>query len=286
MQYGFLNIYKEKGQTSFDVIRDLRRITGIKRIGHTGTLDPMAEGVLVVALGEATKLIEFLMKDGKEYQAEILLGKKSDTYDAEGKIQEVSSQQPTLEKITKVLKKFKGEIEQIPPKFSALKIEGKRAYEMARKGRDFEMKPRKINIYNIVIHEYSYPILKVDINCSSGTYIRSIANDLGDSLGTGALLDGLIRTKSGNFLVNDSVKIFEINEKGYENYLLPLEAVSLNHNSIEISEEEYQKLNYGQFINLKNAEGEILCAFLKNKLVGIIEKTKNGQFKYKKKINI
>jgi tRNA pseudouridine55 synthase len=282
MLYGFLNIYKEKGMTSFDVIRELRRKLNIKKMGHTGTLDPLAEGVLIVAVGEATKLIEFLMKDEKEYSAKIILGKKSDTYDAEGKIEEVSSREPDFDEIQEVVEGFIGEIEQIPPKYSALKINGKKAYELARKGEEFEMKSRKITINNIAIIAYNYPNLEFDVSCSSGTYIRSLAHDLGEKLGTGAYLNELKRTRVGNFIVKDSIKISEVTQ----NDLIPLEAVSLKYKCIEISVEELKKLNLGQFINRNDASDEIVCAFYNNKLVGIIEKTKNNAYKYKKKLNI
>lgn len=282
MLYGFLNIYKEKAVTSFDVIRELRKKFNIKKIGHTGTLDPLAEGVLIVAVGEATKLIEFMMKDEKDYSARIILGKKSDTYDAEGEIEEVSNQQPSFDEVQEVVEGFIGEIEQIPPKYSALKIKGKKAYQMARNGEEFEMNSRKVLINNIAIISYKYPELEFDVSCGSGTYIRSLANDIGEELGTGAYLNYLKRTKVGNFIVKDSIKLDEVTEKD----LIPLEAVSLKYKCIEIAENELEKLNLGQFIKRDDAQHDIVCAFYKNKLVGIIEKTKNGMYKYKKKLNI
>ena len=282
MLYGFLNIYKEKGMTSFDVIRELRKKFNIKKIGHTGTLDPLAEGVLIVAVGEATKLIEFMMNDEKDYSARIVLGKKSDTFDAEGKIEDVSTQKPTFDEIQEVVESFIGEIEQIPPKYSALKIQGKKAYEMARNGEEFEMKSRKILIKNIAIISYTYPELEFDVSCGSGTYIRSLANDIGEKLQTGAYLKNLKRTKVGNFIVKDSIKLDDVSEKD----LIPLEAVTLKYKCIEISESELEKLNLGQFIKRDDAQHDIVCAFYNNKLVGIIEKTKNGMYKYKKKLNI
>jgi len=282
MLYGFLNIYKEKSMTSFDVIRKLRKILNIKKIGHTGTLDPLAEGVLIVAVGEATKLIEFMMKADKDYSAEIILGKKSDTYDAEGEIEDVSSQEPNFDEVQEVVAGFTGEIEQIPPKYSALKINGKKAYEMARNGEEFEMKSRKVTIKNIAIINYKYPKLEIDVSCSSGTYIRSLAHDIGEKLKTGAYLNALKRTRVENFILKDSIKL----DKVGENDLIPLEAVSLSYKSIEVTEGELKKLDLGQFIERKDIKDEIVCAFLNNKLVGIIEKTKHGLYKYKKKLNI
>lgn len=282
MFYGFLNIYKQKGMTSFDVIRELRKKLNIKKIGHTGTLDPMAEGVLIVAVGEATKLIEFMMKDEKDYSAKIIFGKKSDTYDAEGKIEEVSSRKPDFDEIQEVISGFTGEIDQVPPKYSALKINGKKAYEMARKGADFEMKSRKVQIKNIAIIKYKYPYLEFDITCSSGTYIRSLAHDIGAGLGTGAYLTELKRTRVGNFIIRDSMKLNDVTDKD----LIPLEAVTLKLECAEISKNEYENLNLGRFIEKSDISNNIVCAFYNNKLVGIMERTKNGLYKYKKKLNL
>jgi tRNA pseudouridine55 synthase len=282
MLYGFLNIYKEKGMTSFDVIQELRKKLNIKKIGHTGTLDPLAKGVLVVAIGEATKLIEFLMNEEKSYSAKVVLGKKSDTYDAEGELEKINDYKPEFEKIKNVLKLFEGWIEQIPPKYSAIKIKGKKAYEMARNGEEFEMKKRKVEIKNIALINYDYPIIEFDVECSSGTYIRSLANDIGEKLGTGAYLKELLRTKAGNFIVKDSIKLKDISQKD----LIPLEAVSIEYESVEITHNELEKLNLGQFIKRPDIKSQIACAFYKNKLVGIIEEVKNNLFKYKKKLNI
>ncbi len=282
MLYGFLNIYKEKGMTSFDVIRELRKKFNIKKIGHTGTLDPLAEGVLVVAVGEATKLIEFLMNEEKRYSAKVMLGEKSDTYDAEGKIEKVNDKKPDFEEITKVLNFFEGPIEQIPPKYSAIKIKGKKAYEMARKGEKFEMTKRKVEIKNIALINYEYPVIEFDVECSSGTYIRSLANDIGEKSGTGAYLKELLRTKAGNFIIKDSVKLKDVTAKD----LIPLEAMSIEYISVKITENELEKLNSGLFIKRTDINSRIACVFYKNKLVGIIEEVKNNLFKYKKKLNI
>jgi len=283
MKYGFLNIYKPKGITSFDVIFKLRKILNIKKMGHTGTLDPLAEGVLIVAIGEATKIIEFMIKDEKAYSAEIILGSESNTYDAEGELKKVSSQKPDFDQVQAVLGSFKGEIDQVPPMFSALKIKGKKAYELAREGKEVEMKSRKVTISEIVLIDYKYPNLTIDVECSSGTYIRSLAYDIGKKLDTGAYLNALKRTKVGHFLIKDSVKLEEIDLK---KHLIPLEAVSLNFTTVEISQEELKKLNFGQFIDRPDIEDDIVCAFLEKKLIGILERVKNAHFKYKKKLNI
>lgn len=288
MTYGFLNIYKPKGITSFDVIFKLRKILQIKKIGHTGTLDPMAEGVLIVALSEATKIIEFMMMHEKAYSAEIILGSESTTYDAEGELKIVGSQKPDFEQVQDVLNTFKGEVDQVPPIYSALKINGKKAYELAREGKKIEMKSRKVTINDIVLIDYNYPTLNIDVECSSGTYIRSLAHDIGQKLGTGAYLSKLLRTKVGHFLIEDSVSLEDLEIDGLDKYLIPIEALSLNFPSVEISRNELNKLNLGQFIERDDVVEEVVCAFHDKKLVGILEKVKDTDkplYKYKKKIN-
>lgn len=288
MTYGFLNIYKPKGITSFDVIFKLRKILQIKKMGHTGTLDPLAEGVLIVALSEATKIIEFMMQHDKAYSAEIILGSESTTYDAEGELKKVSSQKPDLDEVQDVIKTFEGEIDQVPPIYSALKINGKKAYELAREGKKIEMKSRKVNIKDIELIDYNYPAFNIDVECSSGTYIRSLAHDIGKKLGTGAYLNKLLRTKVGHFLLEGSVSLEDLEVDGLEKHLIPIESLSLNFPSVEISRNELNKLNLGQFIEREDIAEEIVCAFHDKKLVGILEKVKNTDkplFKYKKKIN-
>lgn len=288
MKYGFLNIYKPKGITSFDVIFKLRKILQIKKIGHTGTLDPMAEGVLIIALSEATKIIEFMMQHEKAYSAEVTLGSESTTYDAEGELKKVSSQNPDFDEVQDVLLSFEGEIDQTPPIYSALKIDGKRAYELARAGKEVKMKSRKVTIQDIVLIDYKYPNLTMDVECSSGTYIRSLAHDIGQKLGTGAYLSKLLRTKVGHFLVEDSIKLEDLEKDGLDKYLIPIEALSLNFPSVEISRDELNKLNLGQFIEREDIDEGVVCAFHDKKLVGILEKVKDTDkplFKYKKKIN-
>lgn len=282
MLYGFLNIYKEKEMTSFDVIHKLRHKFNIKKIGHIGTLDPMAEGVLIVAVGEATKLIEFMIKDDKDYSAKIILGKISNTFDAEGEIRNLNSRNPDFDEVETVVKGFVGEIDQVPPKYSALKIKGRKAYEMARKGEKFEMKSRKVRIENLAIISYNYPELEFDVTCSSGTYIRSLANDIGKKLKTGAYLSELKRTRVGNFIIRDSVKLADVSEKD----LIPLEAVTFKLKCVKISKNEYFELNLGKFIKKNGVSDDIVYAFYNNKIVGIMEKTKNGLYKYKKRLNI
>jgi len=220
----FLLIDKLKGITSHDVVDQLRNITGIKKIGHAGTLDPMAKGLLVVGIGrESTKKLGSISKDTKKtYEAEIFLGRETDTYDADGEIvaETADCTQPSLVDIKKIVNKFHGEIAQTPPKFSAIKIKGKKAYELARKGEDVKLDPRKITIYSIKILKYSFPNLSIEVECSSGTYIRSLANDIGKELGCGAHLSGLIRTGIGEFKLENAVNLKNLTRGNWGKHLL------------------------------------------------------------------
>ena len=224
---GFLLIDKEEGRSSFFIIKQLRHITGIKKIGFAGTLDPIASGLLIVAISSATKFLDAFHFLDKVYLAKIELGKISDTYDGEGdiKIKKVNNI-PKLEDIKKIIdKNLTGEILQTPPIFSAKKINGKKAYELARKDKQVEIKPAKIKINNIKIKKYKYPFLELEINCSRGTYIRSIANDLGKKLKTGGILSKLKRTQIGNFNVKNAIKQENINKQIVEKNKLKIQYI-------------------------------------------------------------
>ena len=209
--FGFLNVNKPSGMTSHKVISVLRKITGIKRIGHAGTLDPLASGVLPVAIGKAASLIDYLPSD-KRYIAGLEFGKKSDTYDIEGNIEVVNAKPVTLQEIEKVLSLFRGEVRQIPPAFSAVHYNGKRLYELARAGKiPDNILSRLINIYQNDILEFDEQTqkLKLDITCSKGTYIRTIVNDLGEALNTGAVMYELTRIEAGGMNIKNSISIDE-----------------------------------------------------------------------------
>lgn len=221
---GFLLINKPPGMTSHDVVDKLRQITGIKKIGHAGTLDPFASGLLILGISrEATKRLSKFLKLDKEYIATLKLGAESDTFDREGKITEKKVKRiPTLEEVKEILKSFLGEIEQIPPAFSAKKIRGKKAYELARKGVEVKLKPERVKIYQISVLDYKFPFLKIKVNCSSGTYIRSLASDIGKKLKCGAYLEDLVRTKIGKFSLEDAVSLEKINHENWRNFLIEI----------------------------------------------------------------
>jgi tRNA pseudouridine55 synthase len=200
---GILLVDKPQGRTSFSLIRRLRRLTGIRKIGHAGTLDPFATGVMVMLIGrEYTRLSEKLLLQDKEYLAEVSLGVSTDTYDCDGKVVARSKKNPSLGQVEKAIEYFQGEIEQIPPMYSAKKIGGKKLYELARKGEEVDRTPAIVKV-NTSLLAYNYPYLSIRIACSKGTYIRSIAHELGQRLGCGAHLSQLKRTRSGCFSIDE-----------------------------------------------------------------------------------
>lgn len=224
--FGFLNIYKPVGMTSHDVVSVLRRVTKIKQIGHTGTLDPFAEGVLPICIGKATRLIEYL-QDDKEYLATVQFGAATNTFDLDGEKVFTSDKKVSRDDIKEGLKSFEGEILQLPPIFSAIKVKGKKLYEYARKGEEVEIQPRKVVIENIELKNFDEELQQAQIllKCSKGTYIRSIANDLGKILGCGGYLIKLIRTQAGKFRVENSVQLDGIDVES--NLINPLDILNL-----------------------------------------------------------
>ena len=213
MIHGVLNIYKEKGYTSHDVVARLRRIVGQKKIGHTGTLDPKAEGVLPVCLGKATKLCDLLTDKDKTYEAVLLLGISTDTQDTTGKIlEEKNTADLREEAVREVVLSFEGEYDQIPPMFSALKVGGKKLYELARDGKEVERKPRHVQIYRIRILQIDLPRVRMEVTCSKGTYIRTLCHDIGEKLGCGGCMESLLRTRVERFGVAESLRISEVEQ--------------------------------------------------------------------------
>jgi len=276
--FGIINVNKPKGFTSHDVVNKLRKIFKIKQIGHTGTLDPMAVGVLPVCIGKATKIIQYL-ESSKAYRAFIKLGIKTDTYDMEGEILEKIPVNLNIEKVKKYLEEFKGEITQTPPIYSAVHYKGKRLYEYARNNIEVtDIPTRKVTINLIDLIDISEknsenPVLIVDIDCMEGTYIRSIAYDLGEKLGYGACLSGLIRTKAGRFLFEDAHTLKEIESfyqtGDFNKFLInPVEILPLE--IFEIDETLLDKIKNGQHFSVERAfKSNLLQLVYKNKLAAI-----------------
>lgn len=204
---GFINIYKEQGYTSFDVVAKLRGILKQKKIGHTGTLDPMAEGVLLVCLGSATKMCDLLTEKNKTYTCTMLLGKTSDTEDVTGVMTDVTDVYPDEKTVRAAVMSFVGDYMQIPPMYSAIKVNGKKLYELARAGQVIEREPRPVTIHSINIQSVELPRVTFDVSCSKGTYIRSLCRDIGEKLGCGAVMEKLVRTEVKGFTIEESLTL-------------------------------------------------------------------------------
>lgn len=219
---GILNVYKEPGFTSFDVVAKLRGICKQKKIGHTGTLDPDASGVLPVCLGNATKLCDMLTDKTKEYRAVLLLGRVTDTQDTTGKILEEHPVEVCEEQVRQAVLSFLGEYDQIPPMYSALKVNGQKLCDLARAGKEVERKSRRVTIHSITIEEIALPYVTMTVSCSKGTYIRTLCHDIGQLLGCGGTMEKLVRTRSGQFRLEDAYRLSEIEVLAKQGKLEPL----------------------------------------------------------------
>ncbi len=281
MLFGFLNIYKPVGITSHDVVAKLRKITGIKQIGHTGTLDPFAEGVLPVCIGKATRLIEYL-KDDKEYLATVQLGMSTTTYDKDGETVFTSDKKIFEKDVVMALENFRGEILQTPPVYSAIKVKGKKLYEYARKGEAIEVQPRRVTIEKIELKSFNFDLQQAEIliKCTKGTYIRSIAQDLGQVLECGAHLRKLIRTQAGSFRIEDSIELRD-DMNVSDNLINPVEI--LDYPRYLVSNKELEKIRHGMPLINKNIEhgSIVILVYNKNEIcaVGMAE---NNRIKLKK----
>jgi len=238
---GVLNIYKEAGFTSHDVVAKLRGILKQKKIGHTGTLDPDAEGVLPVCLGNATKLCGLLTEKDKTYEAVLLLGQETDTQDVSGKVLNTFPVHVTEEEVREAVLSFLGVYEQIPPMYSALKVNGKKLYELAREGKEVERKARTVRILDIQILWIRLPEVCMTVSCSSGTYIRTLCYDIGQSLGCGGCMKSLLRTQVSRFCLSDSIRLSKVEEAAAEgrvqDYVLPVDAMFEEYPRLQMKEE-------------------------------------------------
>lgn len=252
---GIFNIYKPPGITSFDVVSNIRRELGIKKVGHTGTLDPMASGVLVLCTGKATRLSQYITGSKKTYIGELTLGYETDTQDLEGKVLRYSKTRVSNGEIYETFESFKGELNQTPPMYSAVRHKGKRLYELARKGKTVERKSRKITIYNLdIIKIYNNRIL-FNVECSSGTYIRTLCNDIGYKLRTYGYMSYLIRTSVGNFKIKDSVdlnSIKRVSKNNYRSLILPMDKGLMDYPSIVFESNYYEKIRNGIMLPVDN----------------------------------
>ncbi len=279
--YGFLNLHKPSGMTSRQVVNVVQRLIRRTKVGHAGTLDPLAGGVLVVSLGPATRLIEYVQRMPKCYTGTFLLGRHSPTEDVEGKVTELEDPPvPTRERMIAATKQFTGEIEQRPPIFSALKVAGRRAYRMARRGEKVELKPRPVTIRQLRVVAYDYPALTLEIECGSGTYIRSLGRDLAESLGTAAVMSALVRTSIGQFPLEEAVYPSRVTRDNWTDLLLPpLRAVE-SLPRIELSAEEVVEIGHGRNISrpgISSETGEFAATDSAGQLVAILVSRRAGE---------
>jgi len=254
---GILNINKPWGKTSFSIVATVKRLSGERRVGHAGTLDPTATGVLPVCLGQATRITEFLIDATKTYQAQIELGITTDTYDASGKV--TQKQDPSgisRRQLESALTSFCGLIQQTAPMYSAVKYQGKRLYQLARAGIKVERKSRPTKIYHLELIDWQPPLATIEVVCGKGTYIRSLAHDLGQTLGCGANLKNLIRLRCGLFNIRDAVSVLQLEDAfryGYWQHLIyPIDAVLLHWTAIVVSNDMEQVIRNGSPLALEN----------------------------------
>lgn len=279
---GVINIYKEKGFTSHDVVNIVRKKLGKIKTGHTGTLDPDAMGVLPICVGKATKLSEYIASSIKEYKAIVSLGKTTTTQDGSGEVIAEKQVNCSEDNIKKVVNCFKGEIMQTPPMYSAIKIGGKKLYELAREGKEIERKQRKITIYNIEITRFiDNQNFEIKVLCSKGTYIRTLCNDIGQALGCGAYMSYLLRTRTGNFYIDNAIKLDDIDKFLQNNklndILLPMDIVLSEYKKIIVLNKANKFLYNGNKISfsyLKNKENlqqneKVIVYDEDNNLIGI-----------------
>ncbi|HCL4437162.1 tRNA pseudouridine(55) synthase TruB [Clostridium botulinum] len=238
---GVINVLKPKGITSFDVVRDIRKIAKIKKVGHTGTLDPLASGVLPVCIGKATKIVDYIMEGTKNYRVEMKLGTTTDTYDREGTVLGEKEVSVSPEEVEKAIEKYKGDIEQVPPMYSALKINGQKLYDLARKGIEVEREARKIHIYDICILSIDLPYVIFDVKCSKGTYIRSLCFDIGKDLDCGAVMWNLQRLEASPFNIKEAIKLEDLNEENIKQYITPIDEALKDYEKLSLNK-KFEKL--------------------------------------------
>ena len=260
--FGLLNLNKPSGITSHDVVNIVRRGSGERRVGHAGTLDPLASGVLLLALGKATRLLEYLTASTKRYRATIKLGTTTDTYDVEGR---VLQQRPlpdglTLDDVREILQRdFSGTIQQMPPIYSALKVDGKPAYQRARAGEQVTLQARPVTLYSVEVVSAEWPYLTLDVHCGPGTYIRSLAHDLGQTLGCGATLSALTRLASGDFHIDAALSTDALqtafDDGSWRQHLLPADLALDGTPQVHLDEDGFKRLRNGMTLPAENVSG-------------------------------
>lgn len=289
MDFGLLIVDKPIGPTSHHVVQVVRRGTRIRKVGHAGTLDPRASGVLVLCLGAATRLSEYLSTSSKRYEAVVRFGASTRTYDTEGEVVKLTGIAPELNEIEVVLPEFSGDIEQTPPPYSAVKVKGRKAYELARDGVEPVLEPRTVVIYSLEVKAYDPPDLTLSVDCSAGTYIRSLAHDLGERVSTGAHLAALRRTKAGPFSVEDSVPFAKLEASfitgNWGRYMLPASEALPDFPVVEIDQEGLEEVRNGHRIPAESGSAGLAKAIGPDgELVAVLEATEDGSQWHPRKV--
>lgn len=276
-----LSINKPAGLTSRDVVNRVQRITGIRKCGHAGTLDPLATGVLVVCLNSATRLVPYIQKQQKSYRAEFRFGTRSTTDDIEGELTSVEGATfPTRDELDAALQKMTGDVEQRPPQFSAVKIDGRPAYKKARQGEQVELKSRIVRIDQLTLREFEAAEWKLDILCGSGTYVRSIGRDIGDHFGCGAIMTSLLRDRIGRFSLQDSVSLEELESDDWQKYCRPIADAADELPRRVCSAQEIRRISFGQTLDHNGTLDEEIALFdSEQRLIGIGKPTEDGRLR-------
>lgn len=287
--FGLILVDKPLGPTSHHIVHRVRLGTGIRKVGHAGTLDPRASGLLVLCLGAATRLSEYVSTSAKRYEAVVRFGAATRTYDSDGEVVSRSAAIPTREQIEACLPGFSGEIEQVPPPFSAVKVSGQRAYDLARSGKDVDLSPRTITIYALHVREYQPPDLALEVECSAGTYIRSLAHDLGARLGSGAYLAALRRTKAGPFDISQAVTLDRLEaaflDGTWVDSILPATEALPGFIRVRLDAEQVERIRRGHRVPAVPESSGLACGLNpQGELVAILESADEGQMWHPRKV--
>ena len=272
---GLILLNKPEGITSFSAVAKIKWLAGEKRVGHTGTLDPLATGVLPIFLGRATSLAGLVLDADKSYIATVKLGITTDTCDITGTTLTRSSVEVTREMLLSVLEKFRGDIMQIPPMYSAIKKDGVRLYQLAREGKTVDIRPRQITVNRIQLLEFCGDTFKIEVDCSKGTYIRSLCRDIGEALGCGAVMTALVRTATGGFDISKTVSLDELTKENISDYILPEETALLHLDEVNVTQKQAVRFSNGgqlSYERLKNADftqGQLLRVKYNDVLLGV-----------------
>ena len=277
---GILNIDKPSGPSSRDVVNRVQALIGTRKVGHAGTLDPLASGVLVVCLGSATRLVPYVQAQAKQYRGTFLLGRRSNTEDIQGLVEETSTIPPTRVQIEETLRCYTGNILQRPPDYSALKVNGTRSYKLAREGKPVRHEPRSVIVHAISLHSYDFPALTIDVTCGSGTYIRSLGRDIATALGTSAVMSALRRTAIGPYDVEDAVKLASLSVDSVRDAVLPPITAVSSLPQVDLADSQIRELGYGRTVEHPDGlVGDHAGVDEQGQLVAILRASVDGRYR-------